>query len=171
MTGLQLAAPPRDRPALRAAFACVPQAVCAVCAIAGDERPQGLVVSSLVPVSLTPPLVSVCVNDGSSTWPTLRAAPRVGISVFAHDQDAACLTLGARGEDRFAQVEWSFYDEGAVLIDGAVSWMAGSVVNEFPGGDHRIVVIGLDALATDQTREPLVFHASRFRPLAVDAVL
>ena len=166
MTGLQLAAPPSDGDTLRAAFACVPQGVCAVCALDGDRRPRGLVASSLVPVSLNPPLVSVCVGNASSTWPALRAASRVGISILAHDQVAACRALGGARADRFAQVRWSTFDDGAVLINGAVSWMAGAVVDQFPGGDHRIVVIGLDALATDRTREPLVFHASRFRPLA-----
>jgi flavin reductase (DIM6/NTAB) family NADH-FMN oxidoreductase RutF len=68
--------------ALRRAFAMFPSGVTAVCATV-EGRPVGLAASSFTSVSLDPPLVSVCIAHTSSTWPLLRAAGRVGVSVLA----------------------------------------------------------------------------------------
>ena len=66
---------------LRASFACFPSGVAAVCALI-DGEPVGMVMSSFTSVSLDPPLVSVCVDLNSSTWPRLRSAPWLGVSIL-----------------------------------------------------------------------------------------
>ncbi|MEW2165626.1 flavin reductase family protein [Streptomyces sp. NPDC007084] len=70
--------------ALRRAYAMFPSGVTALCAHV-DGTPVGLAASAFTCVSLTPPLVSVRVAHTSTTWPILRAAPRVGISVLAEE--------------------------------------------------------------------------------------
>ena len=64
---------PADGDGLRRAFANFPSGVVAVCAEV-DGVPHGLAVSTFVPVSLDPPLVSFCVQNSSSTWPRLDKA-------------------------------------------------------------------------------------------------
>jgi hypothetical protein len=62
---------------LREAFGCFPSGVTAVCALV-DGTPRGMAASSFTSVSLTPPLVSLCVQRTSSTWPLLSDRPRLG---------------------------------------------------------------------------------------------
>ena len=154
-----------DADALRAVFACFPQGVCAVAALHTDERPRGLAMSSFTSVSLDPPLISVCVANASTTWPTLRALPALGISVLSACQHAAGRALAATGEDRFASLAWHATDDGAVLLEDAAAWMTCSIEDELPAGDHKLVLLRLRELGADAAREPLVFHASRFRRL------
>src|SRR5690606_13074244 len=66
---------------LRRVYGAYPTGVTAVAGLVGG-RPVGIAASSFVPVSLTPPLVSVCVAHTSTTWPLLRDLPRIGISVL-----------------------------------------------------------------------------------------
>ncbi len=152
-----------DPAALRTVFGCVPSGVAAVCALTPDG-PAGFVVSTFTPVSLVPPLASVCVQRGSTTWPRLRAAPRLGISVLAEEHAAIGRQLAAPG-DRFAGVELHAGGGGALLIAGAAAWLECAPHAEVPAGDHVIALLAIEAVRAEPTA-PLVFHGSAFRRLA-----
>ena len=161
-----LVATPMDPAVLRQAFGCFPSGVTALCAL-DSGTPVGMAASTFTPVSLDPPLVSVCVQDTSSTWPKLRKQNRLGLSVLAEGQDLVCRSLAGRGGDRFAEVDWEAGEDGSVYISRANLWLDCSVHAELPGGDHTIVLLEIHALRAEPDREPLVFHGSRFRRLAV----
>lgn len=150
---------------LRRAFGCFPSGVTAVCAMVGDE-PIGMAASSFTSVSLEPPLVSVCFQEGSSTWQKLRGLPRLGISVLAQGQDAICMSLARRAADRFGTVVWDRTDAGAVLVRGATAWLECSTYAEVPAGDHTIALLEIKGLHARPEAAPLVFHGSKFRRLA-----
>jgi flavin reductase (DIM6/NTAB) family NADH-FMN oxidoreductase RutF len=150
---------------LRRAFGCFPTGVTAVCALVG-ERPVGLAASSFTSVSLVPPLVSVCLQHSSRTWPLLRGLARVGVSVLAEGQGEVCARLGARHGDRFAGTGWTAGDGGSVFVHGAAAWLDCSVHAEVPSGDHVIVLLRVLGLRADPDTPPLVFHGSRYRRLA-----
>jgi flavin reductase (DIM6/NTAB) family NADH-FMN oxidoreductase RutF len=155
---------PTDPAVLRQAFGCFPSGVTALCALDAGT-PVGMAASTFTPVSLRPPLVSVCVQDGSSTWPKLRRHGRLGLSVLSEGQDLVCRSLAGRAGDRFADVDWEASAEGALYVHGAGLWLDCSVHTEFPGGDHTIVLLEIHGLKADPDTEPLVFHGSRFRRL------
>src|SRR5258708_28096524 len=79
-------ADPLGQTQLRRVLATFPTGVAAVAAII-DGEPAGLAASSFVSVSLDPPLVSVCIGHSSTTWPVLRTADRLGISVLGAHQE------------------------------------------------------------------------------------
>ena len=88
---------------LREAFGHFSSGVIAIAAEIGGTR-IGLAASTFVPVSLDPPLVSFCVQNSSTTWPTLLDAPSLGISVLGESHDAAARTLAQRIE-RFVDAQ------------------------------------------------------------------
>jgi flavin reductase (DIM6/NTAB) family NADH-FMN oxidoreductase RutF len=155
-----------DLVTLRRVFGAFPTGVTALAALV-DGSPVGITASSFTSVSLDPPLVSVCVATSSTTWPALRTAPGIGISVLSQAQEAVSRRLSARGADRFAQLEWYSGAGGAVLIPGASAWLVCSVEQEIRAGDHEIVLLRVHLLDADHAQPPLVFHASRYRRLAV----
>jgi len=154
---------------LRKVFGCFPSGVTAVCAEI-DGEPVGMAASSFTSVSLDPPLILVCADNGSSTWAKLRTAPRLGVSILSADQDVACRQLASRDGDRFAECTWQATDDGAVFVEGASAWLDCVIDQEIPAGDHHIAVLRIVALEADPSVEPLVFHASRFARLAAAAV-
>lgn len=153
-----------DTRLLRQVFGSFPTGIVAVCARA-DDGPIGMAASSFTSVSIDPPLVSVCVQNTSATWPRLRAAPRMGLSVLADGQDHACRTLSAKDGDRFDDVPWSGTDHGAVFVDDAAAVFDCTLHDEVPAGDHTIALLQVHAVHVDDGALPLVFHASRFRRL------
>ncbi|WP_344868908.1 flavin reductase family protein [Amycolatopsis ultiminotia] len=149
---------------LRRAFGAFPSGVIALSALR-DGAPAGMAVSSFTSVSLQPPLISVCVQNSSETWPELRGSRRLGISVLAQEQHQACRTLSTKDGDRFAGLTWSAGEGGAVFVTGAAASYDCSVHDELPAGDHTIVLLRVHRLAIEPDTAPLVFHGSRFRRL------
>jgi flavin reductase (DIM6/NTAB) family NADH-FMN oxidoreductase RutF len=154
-----------DLTELRRVYGCFPSGVAAVCAIDGNGVPDGMAVSSFTPVSLDPPLVSVCMQHTSTTWPRLRRAPHLGISVLAEGQEDLARSLAAKSGNRFAGVGWTATEDGAVLIEEAAAWLDCRVEADHTAGDHMIVLLRVLSLFGDPARPPLVFHGSRFRML------
>ncbi|MBN9739246.1 MULTISPECIES: flavin reductase family protein [unclassified Pseudonocardia] len=154
-----------DADHLRRTFGCFPSGVAAVCAMIDDE-PVGMAASSFTSVSVAPPLVSVCVQNTSTTWPRLRDRARLGVSVLAEGHDQVCLSLARKTGDRFADVAWEQTRAGGVVVHGATAWLDCSLHSELPAGDHAIALLEIHGAYADPAAAPLVFHGSRFRRLA-----
>ncbi|MFE3059544.1 flavin reductase family protein [Nocardia sp. NPDC059239] len=150
-----------DSVKLRRVFGECPSGVVAVCALDG-ESPVGMAVSTFVPVSLDPPLVAVCIQDTSRTWPILAESAVLGVSVLSQANRSIARDLAAKEGDRFANVRYSARPSGAVLIDDAAAWMEGSIHSSTVAGDHLIVVLALNLIDIGAHSDPLVFHRSGF---------
>lgn len=159
------------RPEIEAAFADFPSGVAALAAVV-DGSPTGLVSTSFtVGISFEPPQVLFSVQKSSRTWPVLRQAARIGISVLAQGHEAACLQLASRSRDRFAGLEVSEGAGGALFVGGAAMWLECRVHAEHDSGDHTLVVLEVEQLHVADDAEPLVYHRRAFRGLHGPEVL
>lgn len=150
---------------LREVFGAFPSGVVALCAMR-DGRPVGMAASTFTAVSLDPPLVSVCVQRSSQTWPDLRAAARLGVTILAEQHGEVCRKLSTKHGDRFAGVDWYSLDEGSIVLRDASGWLTTSVYAEVETGDHLVVLLQVHTLDADPASSPLVFHRSGFHRLA-----
>lgn len=150
-----------DAGALREAFGIFPSGVVAIAAEI-DGRPLGLAASSFTSVSLDPPLVSFSVANTSKTWPDLRRAGRLGVTILADHHGEVCRQLAGPVDDRFVGVTHSVSDGGAVTLDDGLARFETSVHGEVAAGDHTIVLLELHAVERSDTSLPLVFHRSGF---------
>lgn len=155
---------PAETSALRRAYGAFPSGVAAICALR-DGAPVGIVASSFVAVSMNPPLVSICAQHTSSTWPLLADRPRLGLSVLAATHDRACQQIASKTGDRFAGIEYTATNQGAVLLHDAAAWLDCSIHTVITAGDHDLVLLRVQALQTHDDVAPLVFHGSRLRAL------
>jgi flavin reductase (DIM6/NTAB) family NADH-FMN oxidoreductase RutF len=153
-----------DPERLRHAFGAFPSGVAAIAALV-DGAPVGIAASSFTSVSLDPPLVSFCIAHTSATWPALRAASRLGVSILSAQQENAGRQLAGRRADRFADLSWRSTEHGAILLEGASGWFETTIEQQIRAGDHDIVVLRVRDLDADHDVSPLIFHASQFRRL------
>ena len=160
-----MSTPPLSPEALRVAFGHFPSGVAAVCAC-DDTAPVGMAVSTFVPVSLEPPLIALCIQGSSRTWPVLRELPWLGVSVLSEDHDGAARALASRDGDRFAGVEHTTAGSGAIRIAGSAAYFECSLAQESSAGDHLIALLQVVHLDIAVEQRPLVFHRSRFGRLA-----
>ena len=157
-----------DPAELRRAFTLYPRGVMAV-ASSVDGEPVGLAVSAFVSVSLDPPLILICVDKESRTWPRLANAGGIGVSVIAENQAWLGRQLASRRTDRFANAIFETRPSGAMLLEGSVSQLECTIETVHEGGDHIMVVLRVIDMGGDPSIAPLVWHDSTFtgvRPLA-----
>jgi flavin reductase (DIM6/NTAB) family NADH-FMN oxidoreductase RutF len=152
---------------LRQAFGVFPSGVVAVAA-AVDGDLVGLAASSFTSVSLDPPLVSVSIARTSKTWPDLRRANHLGVTVLAAHHGEICRRLAGPVEHRFDGIAASVAETGAVTVDDGLARFDCSIYREVEAGDHLIVLLRLHAVdhRADQAGGPLVFHRSGFGRLS-----
>ncbi|MTV14035.1 flavin reductase family protein [Bradyrhizobium elkanii] len=154
-----------DRRMLRDAFGAFPTGVVAVAAQV-DGSLVGLAASSFTSVSLEPPLVSFSVAKGSTTWPELRRARHLGVSVLAEDHGALCRQLAGPAQERFTGVAFEITDSGAVMLAEGIAQYDCTLREELEAGDHVIVLLQLHAVVVRSCGQPLIFHRSEFGRLA-----
>ncbi|MGO4145662.1 flavin reductase family protein [Paenarthrobacter sp. YAF11_1] len=157
-----------DSALLRETFSCFPSGVAALSAEVGGQKEVLVASSFTVGVSMDPPLVMFAVQNSSTTWPLLRQADRIGISVLGNAHASACRQLAAKDRSgRFTGIDVLTTDGGAVLIGGSPVWFECSIHAEYAAGDHTVVLLEIKALYADKAVDPLVFQGSRFRQLEV----
>jgi flavin reductase (DIM6/NTAB) family NADH-FMN oxidoreductase RutF len=150
---------------LRDAFGVFPSGVIAVAAEV-DGHLTGLAASSFTSVSLDPPLVSFSIARTSKTWPDLRRAPHLGITVLAEHHGDVCRQLAGPVGERFHGIAVSASRKGAVTLDDGVARFDCTIFSEVEAGDHLVVLLQLHAVEHSQG-QPLIFHRSAFGRLAV----
>lgn len=150
-----------DPSRLREVFGVFPSGVVAVAAtVDGDQ--VGLAASSFTSVSLDPPLVSFSVATASRTWPTLRRADHLGVTILAEHHDEACRQLAGPVEHRFDGLPLTTSAEGAVTLDDGLARLDCTIHDEVEAGDHLIVLLRVHDVDHADTSRPLVFHRSGF---------
>lgn len=153
---------------LRKAFGVFPTGVVAVAAEV-DGRLTGLAASSFTSVSLDPPLVSFSVARTSKTWPDLRRAAHLGVTILADHHGEVCRQLAGPVSHRFDGIAVKATGHGAVTLDEGLARFDCTLYREVEAGDHLIVLLRLHAVDHPETGSPLIFHRSGFGRLAETA--
>lgn len=100
----------------------------------------------------------------STTWPALREAPALGVSVLATGHDEQVRQLAGPAEHRFTDVSYRVTPSGAVLIDGASATLEVTLNDELHTGDHVLALLEVGRAAQGDGTS-LVFHDSTVKLL------
>ncbi|WP_326837531.1 flavin reductase family protein [Amycolatopsis rhabdoformis] len=149
-----------DEAAFRELMGAVCAPVTVITTTTAEGRPHGTTVSSFASLSLRPPMVSFALDTGSALLAHVRRSRRVGVNVLAHGQDAVAMAFAGRGEDKFAGLRWHEAD-GLPRLDGAGGWLAATVLDLVPGGDHVLVLAEVVASEVGAAA-PLVYARRTF---------
>ena len=156
-----------DPTVFRDVLAQWPSGVTVVTTLAPGEQQagaswHGMTASSFSSVSLTPPLVSICLDRKLYSHELISASGVFGISVLAKDQAEVARRFAGMVPDvadRFAGETWSTSETGVPLLDSALGWLDCRVLHEHDGGDHTIFVGEVLAGHTARKSAPLLFHS------------
>lgn len=123
-----------------------------VCVVTGshDGIRAGLTATSLTALSAEPPSIIVCVNQLASAWPTIRAAGHFAVNVLATRHrpiaDRFAGRGGAKGEERFAEGDWSRLVTGAPTLNGALIVLDCSTEDAIERHSHAILIGRIKAI-------------------------
>ncbi len=125
------------------------------------DGPVGFTCQSFSSHSLSPTLISFSVNTSSASWPLVRSAGCLGVSVLAEDQEDVARTFATSGIDKFAGVSWTLGPGGSPLLEGALAHFEGEIIDVSTHGDHDIVIVGATH-ATAHPGRPLLYYRGTF---------
>jgi len=151
---------------LRKVFAQHPSGIAALSAeIEGVKT--GIIASSFtVGVSLEPALVMFAIQKTSNTWPKLREASRIGVSVLSDRNGGVCTQIASKNGDRFRDIDTLTTEQGALFIEESTLWLETSIYNEVEAGDHWVVLLEVHGHHASE-HSPQIFHDSRFHSIPV----
>lgn len=130
-----------------------------------DGRPTGLTASAFSSVSLDPPLILVCVDHKSQSYPAMRERGRFAVNILAADQEAVSRRFASSRLDKFEGVPHRITDLGVPLVEGAIAQLECVTVSTHVEGDHTIFV-GRVERAGAAGGPPLVYSRGRYERLA-----
>jgi len=126
--------------------------------------PHGMTANSFTSVSLTPPLVLVCVDHRARILEHFRIGEHFGVNILGAGQRHFSDKFAGSGYDRFEGVEWRAGETGVPLLPDVLATLECARVKVVTAGDHDIV-IGEVLHANCQDGDPLVFYGSQYRCL------
>lgn len=149
----------------RAAFRNHPGGVAVITADPGSG-PVGLTATSVISVSLEPPLIVFSVSEFSSSTPAILASDTVVIHLLNADQLDIAKLCSTSGIDRFADHSlWSRLPSGEPYFTSATNWIRGKIVNTMQAGKSTIIAVhALESQSPDpdtvddSDARPLVYH-------------
>jgi flavin reductase (DIM6/NTAB) family NADH-FMN oxidoreductase RutF len=128
-------------------------------------RDLGMTVSAFASVSLTPSLVSVCIDHAASMFGALSRAERFGVSILASDQEALSRRFAAmESMHRFEGIGYDRGESGVVLLADALAHMECLRVAQHEAGDHTLF-IGEVERATARDARPLLYYRGGYAQL------
>lgn len=151
---------------LRALMRRAPASVAVLTVDTGRER-LGLTVSSLVSLSLDPPLVGVSISREAAMHELLREAGGFAASLLAGGQEWLAQHF-ARGVPPIGMWHGIATEEGsgaAPLLAGALGSLECRLVGEHAVGDHTLFVGEVEAVRLGVSAPPLVHHEGRYHTL------
>ena len=130
----------------------------------GDR--MGVTISSLVSLSLDPPLIGVSVGKQASCYELLRRAGAWAISLLGADQDEIARRF-ASGRPPLVHWDGVAIRKGRVapLVEGAVGWIEARTRDEVDAGDHTFFVGDVLAVEKGPSTHALMYRESSYHAL------
>ncbi len=129
-----------------------------------DGKPYGFTANAVCSVSLTPPLLLVCVDKGAESHPALERSRLFAVNVLALGHEETSRRFAVSGGDKFVDVPHRSGVTGAPILDGVLAVVECRVVAVHEGGDHTIYV-GEVANLESAEGDPLLFFRGQYRRL------
>lgn len=134
---------------------------------AGDDPPYGMTANAFTPVSLAPRLVLVCLRASSSGVHTIERSGVFAVNVLSCEQEWLSRRFASptrsRGHAAFDDVPHRAGSSGAPILGGVACWLDCRLTDMRAAGDHVIAIGEVLDFDGDPSREPLAFHAGRYR--------
>ena len=128
---------------------------------------HGMTASAFCSVSLSPPLVLVCVNRRNRTHEHLEDQISFGVHILKVGQEDLALRAGGLLGDSgnlLEGVPFHIETTGAPILDDSLAWLDCTRWASYDGGDHTIF-IGLVEASGVNHGEPLLWFERGFRRL------
>ena len=126
-----------------------------------EGHPRGLALNAYTSVSLDPPLVLVCVQKTSFTYPALFASQHLGINILSNTQRPVAEMFASKTPDKFADLAWHPGPAGSPLIDGSAASVETVIKERFQAKTHGVFIARVTHAEVSELA-PMIYKAGGF---------
>ena len=111
-------------------------------------EPAGCLVGFATQVSIDPARFLVAISDKNHTYRVAKRADRLAVHVLARTQRQLATLFGAQTADevdKFDRCRWHPGPDGVPVLDDALGWFSGPILERVRLGDHVGHVLAPDA--------------------------
>ncbi|MFK7974267.1 MAG: flavin reductase family protein [Rickettsiaceae bacterium] len=147
------------------AVGAFPTGVCVIATVFNNKL-WGFTANSFVSISLSPPLISYCLDAKSTSLPAFKQAEYFAISVLANDQAEISRHFAQRINNKFSSIEYHLAKSGVPCINGAISFIECKKVKAIECGDHLMFIGEVIKTQRDHNKMPLLYFAKSYREIS-----
>jgi flavin reductase (DIM6/NTAB) family NADH-FMN oxidoreductase RutF len=137
---MDVARPAVDPGELRKALGCFVTGVTVVATLGPDGVPRGITANSFTSVSLTPPLILICIARSASSHRVFSDVDRFAVSILGQHQQDLSARFASQLRDKFSNICWDLTQGGSPVLSDSVAWLDCSKHEAVDAGDHTILV-------------------------------
>jgi flavin reductase (DIM6/NTAB) family NADH-FMN oxidoreductase RutF len=130
-------------------------------------RPYGLTANAVTSLSLTPPLLLICVDRKAETFPHFFDSKIFVLNILSEAQEALSRRFATTGGDKFAGVPCHVGRLGTPILEDTLGHIECRIIETLEGGDH-VIHIGEVEHAEAHDGRPLLFFRGKYRHIAGD---
>jgi flavin reductase (DIM6/NTAB) family NADH-FMN oxidoreductase RutF len=149
----------------REALKNFPGGVTVVTAYDKDGHPTGATVSAFTSLSLTPPLILVCLNSNSRSIAGIRQRRGFVVHFLAEDQVDVARRFASDVPDKFQGLGYKLTPDGVPYLEDCPARLECILLSEYPGGDHVILVGEVKSAYGEDEYRPLLYARRNFHTL------
>jgi flavin reductase (DIM6/NTAB) family NADH-FMN oxidoreductase RutF len=148
----------------RAVLGRFPSGITVVTTKGADGSDQGMTVSAFCSVSLTLPLVLVCIEKTASVYQAITAAPGFVVNILSAKQEQVARRFAITDIDRFEGVGFTRSSNGYAILDDVLGVLECRRYAMHDGGDHTIILGEVEATRVE-SGTPLLYYRGGYAQL------
>lgn len=136
-----------------------------------DGRDHGLTVSAFTSVSLDPPLVLVCIDNGSHSLDAMKAAPGFTVNMIREGLGDAAMKFASKDDDKFSSFatrEPVYEGAGLTLPEQSFAVLECRTTQAVDAGDHIVFIGEVVNASRIDPGAPLMYWRRRFARISAD---
>ncbi len=130
-----------------------------------DGSPHGLTVTSFSAVSMTPPLVLICIDSQCPFISHFRQGTHFSVNILNESQRELSIIFATKPDARFEGIDWRSGASGAPVLCDCLAALECRTASIVESGDHAIFVGEVEHTSVHGGKPLLYFHRD-YRSLA-----
>ncbi|MGI8883089.1 MAG: flavin reductase family protein [Pyrinomonadaceae bacterium] len=129
-----------------------------------DGKLYGITVSAFCSVSLTPPLVLICIEKNTGSHHAFEQSRVFVINILRENQQHISNRFASHLEDKFTGISYRKGIEELPVLEDALANLECRLSHSYEGGDHTIFVGEIEK-ATIKDGNPLLYFHGDYRKI------
>src|SRR5947199_10182988 len=127
-----------DPSELRKVMGCFATGVTVITTCDQRGKPYGLTANAVTSLSLTPPLLLICVDRKSETFPHFFDSKIFVLNILADDQQDVSRRFATSGGDKFDGIPYRIGRLGSPILEATLGHVECRIIETHEAGDHVI---------------------------------